>query len=60
MHSTGEMVLVFDDDPTETKFWCIEYRCSVCKQLVCRWSADTNDVIREVLKEEGIIREERA
>ena len=55
MHSTGAMEVMFKDE-TNPKSWAIEYRCDVCKETVQMWTADTNDLIREVLKDEGIIK----
>jgi len=55
MHSTGTMVLV-REDAADPKNWFIEYVCEVCNETTRQWNADTNDIIREVLKGEGIIK----
>jgi hypothetical protein len=55
MRSTGELVL-FSGDPANSKFWTAEFKCDVCGEIVQVWSADINDLIRQALRENGILK----
>jgi hypothetical protein len=47
-------------DPTlgeeaNVRSWFVEYFCPVHQGLGKRWDADTHDVVREVLRDNGIV-----
>ena len=54
-HSTGAILLLPDGDPADSTDWTIEYKCEFCGNVLRMWHADTNDLIREALKENGIL-----
>ena len=54
-HSTGAMLLHCGRDPANSRTWYIEYKCEFCGQLLEMWHADTNDLIREALKDNGLL-----
>ncbi len=57
MHGTGDLVLFGDDDETDAHNWYVEFRCDVCNQIVHSGYADLLDIVRQALKEAGIIAE---
>jgi hypothetical protein len=55
MYSTGN--LVFDGEcETDPRSWYIEYKCSVCNELVYQGNPDLFDLVRAALKENGILK----
>lgn len=56
LRSTGKMF----HDPDfggldDVQSWFLEYYCPVHKGLGKRWDADTHDLVREVLRDNGIV-----
>ena len=56
LEGTGKM---FHDpdfgEQDDVQSWFIEYFCPVHRGLGTRWDANTHDVVREVLRENGIV-----
>jgi hypothetical protein len=59
MRSTGRMTQTFDD-AQDPRSWTVEFLCDVCHQKVYVHTNDDLGLIREVLEDEGIIKDEGA
>jgi hypothetical protein len=57
MRSTGQMRQAFDD-AQDPRSWSIEFLCDVCHQEVYENRNEDLDLIREVLMDNGIIKDE--
>jgi hypothetical protein len=56
MHSTGRLVMSQVGGPPDRLLsWRIEYKCEVCNQLSLETHVEDWDLIREVLKDNGIV-----
>jgi hypothetical protein len=55
LRSTGGLVHVWDEE-TDPRNWCLEF-VDNGGYLVTAWYADTNDLVRRVLVEAGVIAE---
>ncbi len=45
------------EDMTDARGWTIEYKCSKCDALLRNWNIKAVELIRQALKDEGIIKE---
>lgn len=57
MQSTGNIVQIFDDE-TDPGSWTAEFKSEASNELILAWYADINDLIRDALKENGIIKDQ--
>ena len=55
MRSTGDIVLLFDGEEN-ARNWFVEYKCDICGAKVREWHADTHDLVRQALRENGILK----
>ncbi|MGC4088514.1 MAG: hypothetical protein QM756_11580 [Polyangiaceae bacterium] len=54
MRATGTLIHVRGEEDN-ARNWFVEFKCDVCKQLVVEWHADLHDIVRQALKQAGII-----
>ncbi|MGC4088516.1 MAG: hypothetical protein QM756_11590 [Polyangiaceae bacterium] len=56
MRATGNLIFHSQDgDERDAHNWRVEFKCDVCRELVEEWHADLHDIIRQALKQAGII-----
>jgi hypothetical protein len=56
MTSTGALLHMFKEEGNPRN-WFMEFKCSVCGQAVIIRHVDLHDLIRQALKEQGIIKD---
>ncbi|MGC4088515.1 MAG: hypothetical protein QM756_11585 [Polyangiaceae bacterium] len=56
MRATGDLVFHPEDgEESDARNWFVEFKCDVCGQRAQEWHADLHDIVRQALKQAGII-----